>query len=72
MPDKPNMPTDLPVLAGHADPGRDRRLRRAGDRLGQLPPAERVAVFDNDGTLWSEKPMPVQAEFLFRRLAEQA
>jgi phosphoglycolate phosphatase-like HAD superfamily hydrolase len=38
----------------------------------ELPPAERVAVFDNDGTLWTEKPLPVQAGFLFRRLAEQA
>jgi hypothetical protein len=24
-----------------------------------LPAAERVAVFDNDGTLWCEKPMPI-------------
>ena len=39
---------------------------------GGVPPAERVAVFDNDGTLWCEQPMPVQAVFLFRRLAEQA
>lgn len=23
-----------------------------------VPPEERVAVFDNDGTLWCEKPMP--------------
>jgi phosphoserine phosphatase len=38
----------------------------------QLPPAERIAVFDNDGTLWTEKPLPVQAGFLLRRLAEQA
>jgi hypothetical protein len=37
-----------------------------------LPPAERVAAFDNDGTLWCEQPVPVQAVFLFRRLAEQA
>jgi phosphoglycolate phosphatase-like HAD superfamily hydrolase len=37
-----------------------------------IPPAERLAVFDNDGTLWTEKPLPVQAGFLFRRLAEQA
>ena len=36
------------------------------------PADERVAVFDNDGTLWCEKPLPVQADFLFRRLAEQA
>ena len=37
-----------------------------------VPPAERVAVFDNDGTLWCEKPMPIQLDFTIRRLAEQA
>ena len=26
-----------------------------------VPVEERVAVFDNDGTLWCEKPMPIQA-----------
>src|SRR5215211_1962258 len=39
---------------------------------GYVPPEARVAVFDNDGTLWCEKPLPVQADFLFRRLAEMA
>jgi phosphoserine phosphatase len=33
---------------------------------------ERVAVFDNDGTLWCEKPMPVQLDFILRRLVEMA
>ncbi len=37
-----------------------------------IPPEERVAVFDNDGTLWCEKPMPIQADFILRRLAEMA
>ncbi|MEU0497767.1 HAD family hydrolase [Mycobacterium sp. NPDC006124] len=37
-----------------------------------VPPEERVAVFDNDGTLWCEKPMYVQLDFLLRRFAEQA
>ena len=37
-----------------------------------LPVADRVAVFDNDGTLWCEKPMPIQLDFIFRRLAEMA
>ncbi|ROP66929.1 phosphoserine phosphatase [Curtobacterium sp. PhB115] len=37
-----------------------------------LPPAERVAVFDNDGTLWSEKPMPTQLQWLVARWAEAA
>ena len=35
-----------------------------------VPPEERVAVFDNDGTLWCEKPMPIQLDFILRRLAE--
>lgn len=37
-----------------------------------LPPAERVAVFDNDGTLWPEKPMPVQLDFVVRGFAAAA
>src|ERR1700741_774593 len=37
-----------------------------------LPPEQRVAVFDNDGTLWCEKPAYIQLDFLVRRLAEQA
>jgi hypothetical protein len=37
-----------------------------------VPDGERVAVFDNDGTLWCEKPMPIQADFIVRRLADMA
>src|SRR3954463_15171035 len=37
-----------------------------------VPPAERIATFDNDGTLWCEKPTYPQADFLVRRWAEQA
>jgi len=33
-----------------------------------VPPAERVAVFDNDGTLWAEQPLPVQACFVLDRI----
>jgi len=33
---------------------------------------DRVAVFDNDGTLWCEKPMYIQLDFLLRRFKEQA
>ena len=35
-------------------------------------PEERIATFDNDGTLWCEKPMYVQADFLLRRLKGMA
>jgi phosphoserine phosphatase len=31
---------------------------------------QRVAVFDNDGTLWCEKPMPIQLDFILRRFVE--
>jgi phosphoserine phosphatase len=37
-----------------------------------VPPSERIAVFDNDGTLWCEKPMPIELGFILRRLAEMA
>ncbi len=37
-----------------------------------VPEAERVAVFDNDGTLWTEKPIPIQLDFTLARMAEQA
>jgi len=39
---------------------------------GFVAPAERVAVFDNDGTLWSEKPIPVELDFTLFRMAELA
>ena len=27
-------------------------------------------MFDNDGTLWCEKPMPIELGFILHRLAE--
>ena len=33
-----------------------------------VPVSERIAVFDNDGTLWVEQPMYVQGVFAFDRL----
>jgi phosphoglycolate phosphatase-like HAD superfamily hydrolase len=37
-----------------------------------VPAEERIAVFDNDGTLWCEKPMPIQLDFILRRLVAMA
>ena len=37
-----------------------------------VPPAGRIAVFDNDGTLWCEKPMYIQLDFILHKLAAQA
>jgi len=36
-----------------------------------VPPEQRIATFDNDGTLWCEKPMYPQAHFLIRRWGTQ-
>jgi phosphoglycolate phosphatase-like HAD superfamily hydrolase len=36
--------------------------------VGYVPPAERIAVFDNDGTLWSEQPVYVQLAFALDRV----
>ncbi|MEB3304376.1 MAG: HAD family hydrolase [Cyanobacteriota bacterium] len=33
-----------------------------------IPPAERIAVVDNDGTLWPEHPLPFQAAFAIDEL----
>jgi phosphoglycolate phosphatase-like HAD superfamily hydrolase len=33
-----------------------------------IPAGERIAVFDNDGTLWAEQPMYFQAFFVFDRV----
>jgi phosphoglycolate phosphatase-like HAD superfamily hydrolase len=33
-----------------------------------VPIPERIAVFDNDGTLWAEQPMYFQAFFVFERI----
>lgn len=40
------------------------------DNLAYVPPEERIAVFDNDGTLWCEKPMYIQLDFILRRWLE--
>jgi len=37
-----------------------------------VPAAERIATFDNDGTLWVEYPMYTQALFIFERVRELA
>ena len=36
-----------------------------------IPPNDRIAAFDNDGTLWVEKPAPAQTGFLIGKLIER-
>jgi hypothetical protein len=33
-----------------------------------VPVSERIATFDNDGTLWCEEPLPVQLFFVIDRV----
>ena len=47
-------------------------VARTCEGADAVPVEERVAVFDNDGTLWCEKPMPIQLDFILRRLVEMA
>jgi hypothetical protein len=37
-----------------------------------VPVPERIAVFDNDGTLWPEAPVPFQAAFVFDELKRRS
>jgi phosphoserine phosphatase len=64
--------TEPRVLPGWRDgPARSAILEfvesvtRPGDAF--VPPPDRVATLDNDGTLWCEKPLYPQADFIFRR-----
>ena len=40
----------------------------AKDSPDYVPPADRIATFDNDGTLWSEQPMYFQLAFALDRM----
>jgi hypothetical protein len=44
-----------------------RRARHHASGADFVPPAERIAVFDNDGTLWAEQPIYFQLAFAIDR-----
>jgi hypothetical protein len=47
------------------------RVTQAGSP-GYVPPAERIATFDNDGTLWAEQPVYFQLLFAVDRIKATA
>ena len=71
-----------PLLLTHCLPGRmDRRKRRSWTSSRQrqtrgdskfVPPEERIATFDQDGTTWVEHPIYSQVLFAFDRVAALA
>ena len=66
-----SLPNPLPSWNDGGAEEVDRRLRREGHQAGLadfVPPAERIAVFDNDGTLWAEQPMYFQLAFALDRV----
>jgi phosphoserine phosphatase len=61
-----------PLASWNDTPTREAIVAFAEGAAQTMPPEERVAVFDNDGTLWSEKPMPIELGFILQRLAAMA
>ena len=61
-----------PLASWNEGPAKEAILEFVARTSETVPEVERVAVFDNDGTLWCEKPMPIQLDFILRRLAEMA
>jgi len=47
------------------------RAAKEGD-AGFIPVSDRIAAFDNDGTLWAEKPLPNEVYFVLARVREMA
>jgi phosphoglycolate phosphatase-like HAD superfamily hydrolase len=73
----PSAPADGALPSWRPSPAREAVIafvdRVCGrDGAEPVPVEQRIAVFDNDGTLWCEKPMPIQLDFILRRLVETA
>jgi hypothetical protein len=70
-------PTLLPTLLASWNDGATKaaileflaRVTEKGSREF-VPVEERIAVFDNDGTLWCEKPVPALADFLLEQVGK--
>jgi len=62
-----------PLPSWHEGPSKESILRfveavTAEGGAEFVPPVDRIAVFDNDGTLWSEKPFYFQVAFALDRV----
>ena len=62
----------LAIVERRRDQGIDHRFRRAVTTAGSARISfrrdQRIATFDNDGTLWIEQPMYVQFAFILDRV----
>jgi phosphoglycolate phosphatase-like HAD superfamily hydrolase len=69
----PVQPDPTPLTSWNDGPARRAILDFVASVTGSgspdfVAPAERIAVFDNDGTLWAEQPLYFQALFAFDRI----
>jgi hypothetical protein len=70
IPHARSAPPGRPLTSWRDGPARQAVLDFVAQAADEVPEDERVAVLDNDGTLWCEKPMPIQLDFILRRLVE--
>lgn len=66
-----------PLPSWRSGPTKDALLRFVREAIqpggpGAIPPQERLAVFDNDGTLWSEQPLYFPFQFCVDRIRAQS
>jgi hypothetical protein len=67
------VPPPDPLPSWHDGPAKQNIVRfvesvTRADSPSFVPVPERIATFDNDGTLWCEQPVPVQAWFVLDRV----
>ena len=65
--------TGDPLPSWNDGPAKEAIVEFVADVTGEgspkfVPPSERIAVFDNDGTLWAEQPMYFQLAFALDRV----
>jgi hypothetical protein len=60
------------VLTTWRDGAAKKAITEFVEQAAAVPSDDRVATFDNDGTLWCEKPVPIQLDFILRRLVAMA
>ena len=66
------MPTLADPLPSWLEGSSKRAIRQFVERAQAVPPDERIAVFDNDGTLWSEQPLYIPFLFCIDRVRQLA
>ncbi|MCC7326078.1 MAG: haloacid dehalogenase-like hydrolase [Burkholderiales bacterium] len=69
----PSAPAADPLPSWNAGPAKARivdfvKAVSTGGSKDYVAPADRIAVFDNDGTLWLEYPLYTQVKFVFDRI----